>query len=43
MALNIAYMTIGGYPEQVPEPYLIPPQAFESEEQIVPKSTEKYS
>ena len=32
--LNIAYMTIGGYPEQVPEPYLIPPRAFDSDEQI---------
>jgi len=30
--LNIAYMTIGGYPDQVPAQYLIPPQAFESEE-----------
>ena len=32
--LNIAYMTIGSYPEQVPEPYLLSPQLFESEEQI---------
>lgn len=32
--LNIAYMTIGNYPEQVPKPYLIPPKAFESEEDI---------
>ena len=30
--LNIAYMTINGYPEQVPKQYLIPPTAFESEE-----------
>ena len=32
--INIAYMTIGGYPEQVPKSYLIPPKAFESEEEI---------
>jgi hypothetical protein len=32
--LNIAYMTVGGYPDQVPEEHLIPPSAFESEEQI---------
>jgi hypothetical protein len=30
--LNIAYMTIGQYPDSVPQEYLIPPQAFESEE-----------
>ena len=30
--LNIAYMTLGQYPESVPEPYLIPPSAFESQE-----------
>jgi hypothetical protein len=30
--LNLAYMTIGAYPDQVPEQYLIPPQVFESEE-----------
>jgi hypothetical protein len=30
--LNIAYMTIGGYPDDVPAPYLIPPSVFESEE-----------
>lgn len=30
--MNIAYMTIGGYPDQVPKAYLIPPSAFESEE-----------
>ena len=30
--LNIAYMTLGRYPDDVPEPYLIPPQVFESEE-----------
>ena len=28
--LNIAYMTIGQYPHEVPEPHLIPPEAFES-------------
>ena len=29
--LNIAYMTIGEYPDEVPEEYLIPPTFFESE------------
>ena len=29
--LNIAYMTIGQYPHDVPEPHLIPPEAFESD------------
>ena len=28
--LNIAYMTIGGYPNQVPEAYLIPERVFKS-------------
>jgi hypothetical protein len=32
--LNIAYMTVGEYPDKVPAPYLIPPKAFESEEDI---------
>ena len=32
--LNIAYMTIGGYPEQVPKPYLLPPKAFQSAEKM---------
>ena len=32
--LNIAYMTVGEYPDKVPAPFLIPPQAFESEETI---------
>ena len=32
--INIAYMTIGGYPERVPKSYLIPQKAFESEEEI---------
>ena len=32
--LNIAYITIGGYPEQVPKPYLLPPETFQSDEQI---------
>ena len=27
--LNIAYMTIGGYPEQVPKRYLLPPETFQ--------------
>jgi hypothetical protein len=30
--LNIAYMTLGGYPESVPPVHLIPPEAFASEE-----------
>ncbi len=32
--LNIAYMTVGDYPQEVPEPYLIPPHVFESDEDI---------
>ena len=32
--LNIAYMTVGGYPEQVPKPYLLPPDAFQSTEEM---------
>ena len=32
--LNIAYMTIGGYPDDVPERFLIPPQTFESPEKM---------
>ena len=32
--LNIAYMTVGGYPEQVPKPYLLPPEAFQSTEEM---------
>ena len=32
--LNIAYMTIGGYPEQVPKRYLLPPEAFRSTEEM---------
>jgi hypothetical protein len=32
--LNIAYMTIGGYPQDVPPRYLIPPRVFESEEKF---------
>ncbi|UZH54508.1 VCBS repeat-containing protein [Salinimicrobium tongyeongense] len=41
--LNIAYMTLGKYPDSVPEKYLIPESAFESEyplkkfEDIAPK------
>ena len=27
--LNIAYMTVGGYPSEVPEPYLLPPETFD--------------
>jgi tetratricopeptide (TPR) repeat protein len=29
--LNIAYMTVGGYPDEVPRALRIPPKAFESE------------
>ena len=29
--LNIAYMTVDGYPEEVPAEYLIPPESFASE------------
>ena len=32
--LNLAYMTLGGYPGQVPPQYLIPPSAFESTENV---------
>jgi hypothetical protein len=32
--LNIAYQTIGKYPDKVPKAYLIPPAAFESKEDI---------
>ncbi len=32
--LNIAYMTLGQYPAEVPAKYLIPPSAFESKEDI---------
>ena len=32
--LNLAYMTLGGYPGQVPPKYLIPPSAFESTESV---------
>ena len=32
--LNIAYMTLGGYPDWGPKQYLIPPSVFESQEQI---------
>ena len=28
--LNIAYMTVGGYPDEVPEPYRLPPETFQS-------------
>jgi len=34
--LNIAYMTLGEYPDKVPARHLIPPRAFESEEQVPP-------
>jgi len=32
--LNIAYMTLGDYPDGVPAEYLIPPEAFEADEEI---------
>ena len=32
--LNLAYMTVGGYPAQVPPKYLIPLSAFESTESV---------
>ncbi len=32
--LNLAYMTLGGYPDQVPKEYLIPPSAFASREKV---------
>ncbi len=32
--LNIAYMTLGVYPEKVPQAYLIPPRIFESDYNI---------
>ena len=32
--LNIAHMTLGTYPWQVPDPYLIPPEVLESEHEI---------
>ena len=30
--LNIAYMTVGGYPDEVPEPYRLPTETFQSAE-----------
>ena len=32
--LNIASMTVGDYPEQVPKRFLIPPEAFKSDEEF---------
>ena len=32
--LNLAYMTIGGYPQDVPAPFLIPPERFASAEEF---------
>ena len=32
--LNIAYMTVGGYPDEVPEQYRLPPETFQSVEAI---------
>ena len=30
--LNLAYMTVDGYPDEVPEPYRLPPETFRSAE-----------
>jgi len=35
--LNVAYMTLGGYPDKVPPDLLIPPQMFQSEEEGFPR------
>jgi hypothetical protein len=32
--MNIAYMTVGEYPQQVPKKFLIPPSAFDSQEEF---------
>jgi len=32
--LNIAYMTVGGYPDEIPKEHLVPPWAFASQVQI---------
>ena len=32
--LNVTYMTLGGYPEKVPQEYLIPPAVFASAEDV---------
>jgi len=32
--LNLAYMTLGGYPDQVPQKYLVPPSIFASTEDV---------
>ena len=32
--LNLAYMTVGAYPDKVPPQYLIPPSVFESTENV---------
>jgi hypothetical protein len=32
--LNLAYMTIGGYPAQVPPSHLVPPEVFESDREF---------
>ena len=34
--LNIAYMTVGGYPEEVPGAHTIPPRTFESDVEMPP-------
>jgi tetratricopeptide (TPR) repeat protein len=32
--LNVTYMTLGSYPADVPQKYLVPPSAFESKEDV---------
>ena len=32
--LNLAYMAVGGYPDEVPQAYLLPPDAFQSDAEI---------
>ncbi len=32
--LNLAYMTVGAYPSEVPQAYLIPPRTFQAEEDV---------
>ena len=32
--VNLAYMTVGGYPDEVPEPYRLPPETFRSAERM---------
>ncbi len=34
--LNVAYMTLGEYPDKIPEPYRMPPEFFESDIEFPP-------